>query len=339
MTRGTFLKFLYLSRSNLGRFILVNMLLLIPLTGLGFSLYRLIPEAVHFLNSFNLEVHWVQGNHDKLVLALITGEEDRVYVFRREDFNGARRFLFSRQEPSSDELERAALGSGVIRLYGEPFTVYDREGEPILSFTVEGMKDNAIQLYFFKSGMRDAAAGPAVYAAIFVLSFALLFGSLGGVSDYTQRVVFHEMKSFGYLFRSIRRFFWRSMVVSLFFAVVIGAIGTNIYFYIFIISGDFSVFIAALNFWMLLFFVFILFWVFPLLILNREESVWRVMKKSLFVSLDNFEFTIDCLVFSLLMLIASCTTLSSIPGITGFFSFMNSALKDISHKYAQPDTA
>jgi uncharacterized membrane protein YesL len=165
----------------------------------------------------------------------------------------------------------------------------------------------------------------------------MLTGSLGGVSDYTQRVVFHEMKSFGYLVKAIRRFFWRSLLMSVFFTVVVGAIGTNIYFYI--VGNDMSVFIAAINCWMLLFFIFILYWVYPLLILNRDESIWRVIKKSLFVSFDNFEFTIDCLVFLSLMLIFSCATLFIVPGIAGGFSFMNSALKDVSYRYSQTDTA
>ena len=61
-------------------------------------------------------------------------------------------------------------------------------------------------------------------------------------------------------------------------------------------------------------------------------------KKGENISLDNFEFTMDCLVFSSLMFIFSCITLFSVPGITGFFSFINSALKDISHRYNQADT-
>jgi uncharacterized membrane protein YesL len=123
--------------------------------------------------------------------------------------------------------------------------------------------------------------------------------------------------------------------VAFFFFVVTGAIAVNIYFYIFIISSDISVFIAALNFWMLVFFVFILFWVYPLLVLNRDESVWRVMKKSLFISFDNFTFTLRSLLYLLALLLVSCATAFIYPGFAGMLSFLNSTLKEISHRYSQ----
>jgi hypothetical protein len=338
MTRGAFLKFLFLSQSNLKRFVTVNLLLLLPLSGLCFSLYELVPRALRLLDSFNIGVEWVREGHDRLVIAVVTGKLDRVYVFQREDFNGLRRYLFSSPEENRDLLEEAALASGVVLFYGKPQTFVGKNGEPLLTLTLEQSKENVIQVLYYRKDLSPYKPRLAFSLGLFLVSFVLLFGSLGGVSDFTQRVVFHEMKSFSYLFIAIGRFFWRSLLVSLFFAVVIGAIGTNVYFYIFIIAGDFSVFIAALNFWMLIFFLFILFWVFPLLILNLDESVWRVMKKSLFISLDNFEFTMDCFIFSALMLIVSSVTLFCVPGIAGFSSFKNSALKDISHRYTQSDT-
>jgi len=339
MTKGSFLKFLLLSQSNLKRLVLVNLLLLLPLAGLVYSLNRLVPRVIGFLDSFNVSIGWVREGYDRLAVAVVTGEEDWVYVFQREDFTRLRRYLFYPDPKNRSILRSEALGSGVIRLYGQPQTIPGKDGAPLITCTLEGAKENVIQVLFFKRGTVTESSHLAGYITLFAGSFLLFFGSLGGVSDYTQRVVFHEMKSFSYLFRSIKRFFWRSIQVSLFFAIVVGAIGTNIYFYIFIISGDLSVFIAALNFWMLIFFFFILFWVFPLLILNRDESVWRVMKKSLFVSLDNFEFTMDCLIFSALMFVLSCITLFTMPGIAGVFSFKNSALKDISHRYTRDDTA
>jgi hypothetical protein len=339
MTRGAFLKFLFLSRSNLKRFVFVNLLLLPPLIGLSFSMYHLVPRAAALLDSFNVAVQWVNEGYDRLAIAVVTGERDRVYVFKREDFNGVRRYLFSSPEENRGILEEAAIASGRVLLYGKPQTFVGKNGEPLVTLTLEQVKDNVVHVLFYKRDHVPKGPHLILYLGLFLGSFILLFGSLGGVSDFTQRVVFHEMKSYSYLFAAIQRFFWRSLLVSLFFVVVIGAIGTNVYFYIFIVAGDFSVFVAALNFWMLIFFLFILFWVFPLLILNREESIWRVMKKSLFISLDNFEFTMDCLIFTSLMFIFSCITLFSIPGITGFFSFINSALKDISHRYSHADTA
>jgi hypothetical protein len=339
MTKGAFLKFLFLSQSNMKRFILVNLLLLLPLGGFVYSFYNLVPHAVRLLDSFNVDVVWLREGYDRLAIVMITDERDRLYVFRREDFNAVRRYLFSDDSPGDGSLEREAVGSSPIPLHDEPHTVVGRDGLPLVTLVLQGTKENVVQVLFFRKSVAGRTMGLASYLGLCIVSFVLLFGCLGGVSDYTQRVVFHEMKSLTYLFQSIRRYFWRSLAVSLFFVVVLGAIGANIYFYIFIVSSDLSVFIAALNFWMLVFFLFILFWVFPLLILNREESIWRVMKKSLFVSLDNFEFTMDCLIFSVLMFLFSCVTLFSVPGVAGFYSFVNSALKDVSHRYTRADTA
>jgi hypothetical protein len=339
MTRGAFLKFLLLSQSNIRRFVLLNLILLIPLSGLVYSLFWLIPQGIRYLDSFNVTVEWLREGYDSLALSIVTGDEDRIYLFSRKDFNGIRRHLFSDDAQGHRALEAASLGYTTLNLFGESHTIMGKDGNPLARVNVEAVKENVIQVLFFRRARIHERSDMLFHLLLFTASFVLLFGSLGGVSDYTQRVVFHEMKSFGYLVKAIRRFFWRSLLVSIFLTVVVGAIGTNIYFYIFIISNDLSVFIAAINFWMLVFFIFILYWVYPLLILNRDESIWRVMKKSLFVSFDNFEFTIDCLIFLLIMLIFSCVTLFILPGITGSFSFMNSALKDVSYRYTQADTA
>ena len=339
MNRSAFLKFLLLSQSNMRRFLVLNLMLLFPLVGLVYSLYILVPQGARYLDSFNVDVEWLQEGHDRLVVTIVTGEKDRIYLLTRRDFNRTRRHLFTNSTQGHSVLEKASLGYANLHFFGEPHTILDSEGNPLARVNVEVVKDNVIQVLFFK---RDSAMGSRemlFHVLLFIVSFFLFFGSLGGISDYTQRVVFHEMKSFTYLWGAIRRFFWRSLLVSFFFMVVAGAIGTNIYFYMFIVNNDFSVFIAAINFWMLMFFIFILYWAYPLLILNRDESIWRVMKKSLFVSFDNFEFTLNCLSFLALMLLFSLLTLFMIPGISGSFSFMNSALKDVSYRYTKSETA
>jgi len=318
---------------------LLNLMLLIPLSGLIYSLYVLIPQGIRYLDSFNVTVEWLHEDYDRLAVTIVTGDRDRIYLFTRKDFNRTRRHLFTSDTQGHSALEQASLGYTNLHFFGEPHTILDKEGNPLARVNVEVVKDNVTQVLFFRRGSAVARKELLFHAMLFTASFILLFGSLGGVSDYTQRVVFHEMKSFAYLVNAIRRFFWRSLLVSLFFTVVVGAIGTNIYFYMFIVNNDLSVFIAAINFWMLVFFIFILYWAYPLLILNRDESIWRVMKKSLFVSFDNFEFTLDCLSFLALMLLFSSLTLFIIPGIAGSFSFMNSALKDVSSRYTKSDTA
>ncbi len=337
MTKSTYLKFLILSRSNVKRFLIVNLILLIPLLGFIYGLVRIVPYGIGYLDSFNISVVQVHVPYDKLAIAVVSGEDGRVYVFKRQDFNIARRYLFSYRDDSISTLEKIAIGYSDLPNFGESLTVRGTNEEPLLTLLVEGTKENVIQILFFNSEKTLDNSRLYLYGVMLFFSFIFLFGSLGGVSDFTQRVVFHETRDFGYLFRSIRRYFWRSLSVSLFFSVVIGAIATNIYFYIFIISNDISVFIAALNFWMLVFFIFILFWVYPFIILNRDESIWKVMKKSLFVSFDNFEFTLDSLLFLFIMFIFSCATLFILPGFAGIFSFMNSALKDISYRYTKLD--
>ena len=42
---------------------------------------------------------------------------------------------------------------------------------------------------------------------------------------------------------------------------------------------------------MLVFFLIALLWAYPLMILNRNESLFKVVKKSLYISFDNLEYT------------------------------------------------
>ena len=344
MTRGTFLKFIYVASSNRKRLIGVNLLLIIPLVVFVYTLIQLIPYLIGYINSFTLSIQEVNPKYGKLAVVLVSeggdenGLNDRVYVFRKEDFSGVRReILRAGGIENVSIIESTALGFSTVPLFRETMTVHDGAGQPLVTLRVQSMEEGTVEILFVR-GTGRKGGNILLYTILFGSSFILMAGSLGGVSDYTQRIVFHETKNFSYFLRAIERYFIRSLAVSSFFLLVIGAIAINIYFYIFVISSDFSVFVAALNVWMFILFLFIFFWVFPLLILNGDEPVWRVMKKSLFVSFDNFNFTLDALLFLLLMGVSSCLTVSVVPGFAGMSFFMNSALKDITYRYRSDDS-
>ncbi len=348
MTKATFFKFIFLSQSNMRRFLIVNLLLLVPLGVFLYALVQLVPVAIRYVDSFNARVEQVSPDYEKLAIVILSGsatdgeqKEGRVYVLDRRDFNALRKhiFLSGNDARSAAVLEERSLGSSPIPFFTPTLTIHDKSGKSLITLGMENPEEDVLEILFINSRKGPRKVHILLNLLLLGAGFTLTFGSLGGVSDYTQRVVFHEAKELAYFFWSVKKYFIRSCAVALFIAVVIGAIVTNIYFYIFIISNDVSVFIAALNFWMLVFFIFILLWVYPLFILNRDESIWKVMKKSLFVSFDNFEFTFDALVLILLMLLLSCLTLFTVPGFTGIFSFMNSALKDISYRYSRADSA
>lgn len=342
MYRGAYKKFVFLSRNNIRRYLVMNLMLLIPLGIFVFSLSQLIPRFVHMIEGLSISIQEVQTREQRLAVAVVHGPGSRagVYVYPRERFNQVRGYLFrsvSDQEAAGEARTRA-LGYRRGVVYGEPFTVENSRGEPVLTMYVEGARESSIEILFIDTdsgrGLPGALLPGYLPWVLLAAGYLLLFGSLGGVTDYTQRVVFHETRRFGYFVRAVMAHFFRSLLVSLFFLTVTAAIGVNVYFYIFVISSDFSVFVAALNFWMLVFFLFILLWVFPLLVLNRDETVWRVMRKSLFISFDNFTFTLRSLGVLFLLFLCSCGTLFIFPGPAGLFAFQNAALKEISGRYS-----
>ncbi|MFW6138924.1 MAG: hypothetical protein ACOC7U_07105, partial [Spirochaetota bacterium] len=208
-------------------------------------------------------------------------EEGRVFVFKKRGFNSIRKHIFlDTGDKRLRVLKENALGYREIPHYREYFSVRTEQGRHLAHIRVESLKRGVTEIVFPSGDKTTSPKMQLWYLALLCTSFTLLGGSMGGICDYTQRVVFHETRSFSYLFRAIERSFFKSLCISFFIFMVVAAIAANVYFYIFIISNGLSVFIAALNIWMFLFFVFILFWVYPILVLNREESIWKVMKKS-----------------------------------------------------------
>jgi hypothetical protein len=340
MISRTFFKFLLLSMSNVKRLVLVNIVFFPLLSVFLYCFIHVLPVVVHYIDSMNISVLQVYSDYGKLAIVVVgsqgmDGDHD-VYVFEKKTLNRLRRHLFARELDGSSKqtLRRESIAYGVIKYPKQQITLLGKGDEPVITLRVESVKEGSIEILFYNSRIPGAEQLLVIYVVGLTVSFLLLAGSFCGINDYTQRVVFHETRGLSYLFRSILRSFGRSMIITVFFSVIIGAIIANIYFYIFIMSTDVSVFIAAINFWMLVFFLLILLWVFPISAISRDESLWRVMKKSLFVSFDNFDFTLRALLLLFPMGIISILTISLVPGFSGFFSFLNSALKELSSRYS-----
>jgi len=219
----------------------------------------------------------VNPEYRRLTVVVISPERlyrgkrgDFVYIFEREAFNVVRKYVFLGDHSI---LEKKALGFSAIPFSNEQLLVKDKNGEEIATLRIDSVKEGAVEVLFHNAKAGLGSRSIIIHDVLMILSFVALTGALRGINDYTQRIVFHEPKNFRYLFRAIKRHFFRSLSVSLFFMIVIGAIAANAYFYILIISSDISVFIAAINFWMFLFFLLVLFWIYPLLVLSREESI------------------------------------------------------------------
>jgi hypothetical protein len=344
MTRGTFFKFFFLSLSNAKRLVVVNLVFLPVLALFSYCFINLIPLAVRYIDSINLSVLQVNPAYDRLAIVVVgtDGGEvaGQVYVFKRSVLRSIRRYLFAEgfAGPGSRILREKAIAFGEIKQQKQVVTLRGEQGEPIVTIRADDVKPGSVEILFYRSRSPVRQNVILLYAGGLLAGFLLLSGSFCGISDYTQRVVFHETRGFSYLFRSIRRSFGRSLIISLVFSVIIGAVIANIYFYIFIMSTDASVFIAAINFWMLVFFLLILLWVYPISVMNRDESLWRVMKKSLFVSFDNFDFTLHTLLLIVPMGVLSAATVCLLPGISGVFSYLNTALKELSSRYSAMET-
>jgi hypothetical protein len=345
MTKITLNKFLFVSLSNAKRLITVNCIFLVPLLLLCFTSVKLVPVIIRYIDSMNITVVHSHPDHKRLAIVIFSdgaeGEHPThdAYVFERTHFNSVRRHIFlkSHNQRSLEILRQEALGYAEVHLPGQITIITNAAGKQILTMRIDQLRENTIEIFFYRAPPLPERRTLIWYSVIFGISYLILAGSLCGISEYTQRVVFHETKSFSYLFYSIGMYFFRSLFISLFFTVIFSAVAANIYFYIFIMSADISVFIAAINFWMLVFFIFILLWVFPLCTMNRDESVWKVMKKSLFLSFDNFAFTLDIFFMLLLMGFFSVITFFIIPGFSGLFAFLNTGMKDLSSRYRRTE--
>jgi hypothetical protein len=345
---------------------MINLLFFLPTLLFCYSLVRIVPVMLSYINTLNVSVLNAAAGYDKLVVVVISpaarreeandtvgrgdvpsavfgGTEERykdgrerVYVFTRKVFRDVRTAVFLNDR---ETLEKRALGTAEVPLSNEPVVVRNEEGETIATVRIESIKSGSVEVLFYRARQFLPPDRPLLHVLFLLAGWIAVSGSLGGINDYTQRVVFHEPKDFRYLLHAVRKHFARSLLVSLFFSVVIGAVCANIYFYIFIVASDVSVFIAAINVWMLLFFLLVLFWVYPLLVLGSDESVWKIMKKSLFVSFDNFAFTLRGIGIILLMVLFSCFTLLLFPGVSFFFGFVNTALKEVSSRYSRLDVA
>ena len=363
MTRSTRIKFRLIALSNVKSLVLINLLLLVPILLFVYSLVRIVPVVLRYIDTMNISVLKTAPQYDKLAVVVFSPmigqvagkagdsrsegvrlfdtsleETDRelVYVFNREVFREARKDIFSQNH---EKLRSLSLGFSEVPFSDDTLVVRDSNGEQIVSLKIESVREGTIEILFYRGRARLTPQWIIIYSVTLFLSWVIISGTLGGINDFAQRIVFHEPKRFSYLFRAIKRHFARSLFVSLFFCVVIGAVVANVYFYIFIVASDVSVFIAAINVWMFLFFLLVLFWVYPLLVLSREESIWKVMKKSLFVSFDNFVYSLRAVGVLIILLVGSCFTLFVFPGVSFCFGFINTALKEISSRYSKLDVA
>jgi hypothetical protein len=346
MRKNTLLKYKFFSAGNIKRLILVNLLVFLPLLAFFYSAIKLVPLLIRYIDTLNISVLEADPSYTKLALIVVSkgqGEGftqfDRVYVFKKSDFNSIRKFVFlsSLDKSSIDVLEEKSLAYSDIREIYNPITLTDPSGRDVVTFKIEDISDGNVEILFFNTKAPRKGRPFFINLTLLIVSFFLITGSIGGISDYTQRVVFHEPKRFRYLFRAIKNNFFQSVIISCLIFIVIGAVTANIYFYIFVLSTDISVIIAAINFWMLIFFLFILLWVFPLYVLSNEDTVWRIIKKSLFLSFDNFEFTLAALFYFFVLILSSIFTLFILPGPAGTLSFLNTALKEISSRYRNPE--
>lgn len=346
MTKGILLKFKFLSLNNIRKLVLVNLIVMIPVFIFIYTAVQLVPMVIRYIDSLNISILEVSPEYERLALVVVSKKPEdnlwnnvQAYLLDRKSFNSIRKhiFLSAFSENSVNILQQKSLAFGEIRYINKPVTLMGNTGEKVITFNIENVREGNIEILFYNTRASPDRWLVVFYSILLAVSFFLISGSLGGISDYTQRVVFHETRGFGYLLESIRRNFVRSVIISCIISVVLGAVAANIYFYIFIMSTDISVIIAAINFWMLIFFLFILLWVYPLSVLSKGESIWKVIKKSLFVSFDNFEFALNVLLILFIMVVCSLFTLSLLPGFAGGFSFLNTALKEISSRYSKSE--
>jgi len=353
MTRGTVLKFIFISLSNIKKLLLVNLVFIIPLLIFIFALIQLVPFVVHYIDTMNVSILQVNPGYGKIVLVMDSfsgaGEKNKVeeqnkdvwiYIFKKSDLNRARRYFFLdlAENKKRELLFEKAIGVNRLRTLEEPFSIKDKHGNNIITLALRGVSESSVEIFYINPDFFAEEKPLTLYIILIIVSYFLIAGCLGGIADYIQRIVFHETKKFGYLTKAVIKHFMKSLIIAFIFTLVVSATITNIYYYLFISGGHSSVFVAGINFWMLIFFIVIFIWVYPIMALGSDEPVWKMMRKSLFISFDNFDFTIKVLIFLFLIGMMSVLSLFTLPGIAGTFSFLNTSLKEISSRYSSTDS-
>ena len=347
MTRMTLVKYFYFFRYNFSRLVLLNLITMIPLGMMAFGLYNTLPSIIDYFNSMNMAILEVDPSYEKAVFIAIARDDSKsdnitdLYMFEPEDFNSLRRYFFipPYNKDKAEFLGEKAIGTAVVTFFDESITVKDKEGNPIATVWLSKVGKGTIEVMNYRKRREWNQMSFSQYTVLFLVGLILFGGMLGGISEYAQRMIYHEVRKFTYVFRAIWKHFVKSLVISIFLFIIFSIVVANIYLYIFLFSNDVSVFVAALNLWMLVFFMFILLWIFPFMVINSNESIWRLMRKSLFLSFDNFEYTVDVLLFVGVFAVLSLITAGIFPGVTGIFSFLSNSLKEISARYSKMDTA
>ncbi len=348
-----FFKFIYLFKSNFKRFLVINFIALLPVFAIFYGAINIFPYLVDYFNSLNIAVLEVLPEYDKFIIVAIDKLDSKdppddagtgvayLYVFKKDVFNRIRRYVFTNPYDSSviGLLRSKAIGTAVVPFYGESVIIKDKNGKAFATIWIDRLQKGSIEIINYKKQREWSQRNFIYYTFLFLSGLIILGGLVGGIGEFVQRMVYHEVQKFSYIFAAITKNFFKSLVVFLFFFIISSAVFANIYFYIFIVSNEISVFVAAMNIWMFIFFLFILQWVLPLMVINSDESIWRTMKKSLFFSFDNFEFSMKVLVNIMFMFVISILTLSLIPGISGILAFLSNSLKEVSVKYSLQDTA
>jgi len=260
------------------------------------------------------------------------------YLFDRRVFNRVRKHLFMSfsGDPLSNAhaklLKKVAISFKSINSFDKPVEMRDRNGNLVMRLMVEPAGEGVAQIFFYKS--RRFINIPVYFSIVlFTVGFLLLAISIGGITEFTQRLVFHENRRFSYLFEAMRRHLIHSLVISLFMTLVLTAIITNIYFYMFVMGNGTSVFVAAINVWLFFFMVLIFIWVFPISVINPEDSIVNIFKKAIYLCFDNFNTSLDMFLILILQVVVSVLTLGIVPGISGIMAFLNSGIKEVSSRY------
>lgn len=270
------------------------------------------------------------------------GEKNNVYgvayLLDVRVFNKVRKHVFMSfsGDPLSNAhfklLQKVAISVKSIDSFDKPLEFYDKAGHLVMKVMLEPAAGGVAQIFFYKS-RRFLNIPLYLSIVLFAGGFLILAVSIGGITEYTQRIVFHENRKFSYLFEAIRRHILHSLIISLILLLVLAAIIANIYFYMFVMGNETSVFVAAINVWLFFFMILMFMWVFPISVINPEDSIMNIFKKAVYLCFDNFTTSLDMFLILILEIIISTLTLGLIPGISGIMAFLNSGIKEVSSRY------
>ena len=349
---------------NIGRFMVINLILVIPFLSLSYSVLVSTPKIRAYIKNIRFEIEYLNIKEPSVFIVIPqyidinTSHHIRIHKVEKVTDEGITVFLATKQkyrllahtitksQKTETPVEKKTLKS-LIYGYGTSRSaasaliditpVFDdirkmNHAEPIANLHIDMKKSSSPSIVSFPVKPQKELKNVLIYYILLFFVLPLLFFSmLGGIVKMTYELFLERSEKIISIFTYIKKYFVKSFLISLFYCILFIFCIANILFYpkITLLSTIFSV----LNVWFFVFLFFSFLWVFPIQIQVPERRAFHAIKMSFLVFFDNIILSIFITFYAVLLSIVSICTAFLIPGIASITSFLNITVYVVLLKY------